>query len=88
MDKFFSLSVTKKKRQKRDKTEAKQKKIENKTKPELKIVRQKKLNSIKGHLITYGQLWTKISASTSLLNMEGVHCTAISRFYLFMPNVN
>jgi hypothetical protein len=50
MDNVFSSSVE----EKNKKTETKQKMIENKTKLELKIVCKKKLNSIKGHLITYG----------------------------------
>jgi hypothetical protein len=55
MDKVFSSSVAEKKRQNRDKTETKQKTMVNKTKLDLKIVHKKKLNSIKGRLITYGQ---------------------------------
>jgi hypothetical protein len=43
-----------KKRQNRDKTETKQKTMVNKTKLDLKIVHEKKSNSIKGSLITYG----------------------------------
>ena len=55
---FFFICRGKKKtkqRQNRDKTETKQKTMVNKTKLELKIVHKKKLNSIKGRLITYGQ---------------------------------
>jgi hypothetical protein len=50
MDNVFSSSIAEKK----DKTETKQKMIENKTKLEFKIVCKKNLNSIKGRLITYG----------------------------------